>query len=78
MVIVTSAAVNIGVYVSYSITVFTRYMLRSGIAGPHDNSIFRLLRNLHGVSIVAAPIYISAISMGGFFFSIPSPVSVDF
>ena len=40
MTIVNSAAVNIGVHVSFQIMVFSGYMLRSGIAGSYSNSIF--------------------------------------
>ena len=40
LAIVNSAAVNIGVHVSFLIIVLSRYMPRSGIAGSYGNSIF--------------------------------------
>ena len=49
LAIVNSAAVNTGVHVSFSILVFSRYMLSSGIAGSYGNFIPSFLRNLHTV-----------------------------
>ena len=46
-VIVNSAAMNIGMYVSFQATFFSGYMLRNGIAISYGSSIFSFLRNLH-------------------------------
>ena len=49
LAVVNSAAVNIGVHVSFSILVSSAYMPRSGIAGLYGGFIASFLRNLHTV-----------------------------
>ena len=49
LAIVSSAAVNNGIHVSFSVLVSSGYMHRNGIAGSYDGFIPSFLRNLHTV-----------------------------
>ena len=62
LAVVNSAAMNTGVYVSFQIIVFSRYLLRNEIAGSYGNSLFIFML----FSIVTAPIYIPPSSAEGF------------
>ena len=66
LAIVNSAAMNIGVHVSFQIMVFSGYLPRSGIAGSYDSSIFSFLRDLHTVLHSGASIYIITNCVRGF------------
>ena len=83
LVIFSSAALNIGVHVSFQVRIFVlfEYMFSSGIVGSDGDSPLVFIRNIQTVSIVAAPIYIPTNNTGGFSF-FPQPLQcllfVDF
>ena len=66
LAIANSAAMNIGVHVSFQIIALSIYMLRSVISGSYGNSLFVFWGTSMLFSIVAAPIYIFTNSVGGF------------
>ena len=47
LAIVSRAAVNTGVHISFQMTVFSGYMPRSGIAGSYVTFIFSVIRKIH-------------------------------
>ena len=49
LAIINSAAMNIGVHMSFSVLVSSMCMPSSGIAGSYDSSMSSFLRNLHNV-----------------------------
>ena len=66
LAVVNSAAMNIGVHVSYWIIILSGYTPRAGIAGSHE-SLFLIFWGITILfSIVATPIYIPTNSVGGF------------
>ena len=52
LAIVNSAAVNIGVHVSFRIMVFSGYMPGNGIAGSYGSCTFSFLRSLHTEGLI--------------------------
>ena len=67
LALVNSAAVNIGVHVSFWVLVLSGYMPSSGIAGSYGSSIFSFWGNSILFSIVAVPVYIPPNIVGVFF-----------
>ena len=49
LAILSSAAVNTGVHVSFQIMVFSRYMPSSRIARSYGSSVFSFVKNVHAV-----------------------------
>ena len=66
LAIVNSAAMNIGIHISFSMKLLSRYMPRSGIARSYGSCIFDFLGTFVEFSMVVVPIYILTNSEGVF------------
>ena len=62
--IVNSAAMNIGVHVSFWIMVFSGYMPSSGIAGSYGSSIFSFFKKIYFIYLLMAVLGPRFISFG--------------
>ena len=77
LAIVNSAAVNIGVHVSFSVLVSSGYMPSSGIAGSYGGFILSFLRNIHTIFHSGCINYIPYRQCReGSLFSTPSPAFI--
>ena len=45
LMIVNSVEINIGIYISFEVMVFSEYMPKSGIAASYGSYVFSFLRN---------------------------------
>ena len=55
--IVNSAAMNIGVHISFRIMLFSGYMPRNRIAGSYGSYIFCFKRKLHATNLLVLMLY---------------------